>query len=162
AQPRRQPHGPDGLGLLALVTIAHVVSCLAATADASRSLRRGRAAVILRRTPSGIQCFEEPRDRRGGPRMAGKTKGTGRPREPKSGMIRARVDPGLKAKVEGIFGQLGLSASDAIRIFYTQVALTNGMPFEVRVPNALTRETLEGADAGKNLTRHASVDEMFK
>jgi DNA-damage-inducible protein J len=94
--------------------------------------------------------------------MAGKAKKTGRPREPKTGMIRARVDPRLKAKVEGILGQLGLSASDAIRIFYTQVALTNGMPFEVRVPNALTRRTLEDADAGKNLTRYASVDEMFK
>jgi DNA-damage-inducible protein J len=77
-------------------------------------------------------------------------------------MIRARVDPGLKAKVEGIFGQLGLSASDAIRIFYTQVALTNGMPLEVRGPNALTRKTLEAADAGKNLTRYASGDGMFK
>jgi DNA-damage-inducible protein J len=94
--------------------------------------------------------------------MAGKTKGTSRSSETKTGMIRARVDPVLKAKAEGIFGQLGLSASDAIRIFYAQVALTNGMPFEVRVPNALTRKTLEDADAGENLTRYTSVDEMFE
>jgi DNA-damage-inducible protein J len=94
--------------------------------------------------------------------MAGKSKGTGNSVGSKTGMIRARVDPGLKTKVESIFGQLGLSASDAIRIFYTQVALTNGIPFEVRVPSALTRKTLEDADAGKNLTRYASVDEMFK
>ena len=94
--------------------------------------------------------------------MAGKSKGANLPVGPKTGMIRARVEPGLKAKAEGIFGQLGLSASDAIRIFYTQVALTNGMPFEVRMPNALTRKTQEDADAGKNLTRYASVDEMFK
>ena len=30
------------------------------------------------------------------------------------------------------------------------------------MPNALTRKTLEDADAGKNLSRYASVDEMFK
>jgi DNA-damage-inducible protein J len=94
--------------------------------------------------------------------MAGKPKATSRTGEPKTGMIRARVDPGLKAKVEGILGQLGLSPSDAIRLFYTQVALTRGMPFEVRMPNSLTRKTLEDADAGKNLTHHSSVDEMFK
>src|SRR4051794_18559379 len=94
--------------------------------------------------------------------MAGKSKRTNIPAGPRTGMIRARVEPGLKAKAEGIFGQLGLSASDAIRLFDTQVALTNGMPFEVRMPNALTRKTLEDADAGKGLTRYASVDEMFK
>jgi DNA-damage-inducible protein J len=94
--------------------------------------------------------------------MASKSKGTGSPVTPKTGMIRARVDPKLKARAEGIFGQLGLSASDAIRLFYTQVALTNGIPFDLKMPNALTRKTLEDADAGKSLTRHASVDEMFK
>ena len=67
--------------------------------------------------------------------MAGRSKGANLPVGPKTRMIRARVEPGLKAKAEGIFGQLGLSASDAIRIFYTQVALTNGMPFEVRMPD---------------------------
>jgi hypothetical protein len=35
----------------------------------------------------------------------------------KIGMIRARVDPELKARAEDVFGQLGLRASDAIRLF---------------------------------------------
>ena len=77
-------------------------------------------------------------------------------------MIRARVDPELKARVEGIFGTLGLSTSDAIRLFYTQVELTQGLPFGVKIPNALTRKTLKDADAGRNLTHYGSVDEMFK
>jgi DNA-damage-inducible protein J len=94
--------------------------------------------------------------------MARKSKVTEGAASPKTGMIRARVDPKLKTRVEGIFGKLGLSASDAIRLFYAQVALTNGLPFEVKVPNALTRKILADADAGKNLTRYASVDEMFE
>ena len=94
--------------------------------------------------------------------MASKPKRTGSPVAAKTGMIRARVDPKLKAKAEGVFGQLGLSASDAIRLFYTQVALANGLPFEVRIPNVLTRKTLDEADSGQGLTRYPSVDEMFK
>jgi DNA-damage-inducible protein J len=94
--------------------------------------------------------------------MAKKSNQTGGLVAPKSGMIRARVDPKLKARAEGIFGQLGLSASDAIRLFYTQVALTNGIPFELKMPNALTRKALEDADAGKDLIRNRSVDELLK
>ena len=39
----------------------------------------------------------------------------------KSAMIRARVDPGLKDEVEDVFEQLGLSATQAITLFYQQV-----------------------------------------
>jgi DNA-damage-inducible protein J len=72
--------------------------------------------------------------------MSSMSKGTGKPVAGKTGMIRARVDPKLKAKAERVFGQLGLSPSDAIRLFYTRVALSSGLPFEVRIPNALTAE----------------------
>jgi DNA-damage-inducible protein J len=94
--------------------------------------------------------------------MTKKSNRTGGPVAPKTGMIRARVDPKLKTRAERIFGQLGLSASDAIRLFYTQVALTNGIPFDLKMPNALTRKTLADADTGKDLTHHRSVDEMLK
>lgn len=79
----------------------------------------------------------------------------------KTGTIRARVDPALKTRAETILGALGLNASDAIRLFYTQVTLVKGLPFDVRIPNAATRKALSQAEAGK-VTRHASVDAMFK
>jgi DNA-damage-inducible protein J len=79
----------------------------------------------------------------------------------KTGMIRARIDPELKARAEAILRGLGLNASDAIRLFYTQVTLNAGLPFPVKVPNAETREAIRDAEAG-NLTRHGSADEMFK
>jgi DNA-damage-inducible protein J len=76
----------------------------------------------------------------------------------KTGMIRARVDPDLKVRAEAILGDLGLNASDAIRLFYTQITLSDGLPFDVRIPNAETRE----ARAGKGLNHYGSTAEMFK
>jgi DNA-damage-inducible protein J len=80
----------------------------------------------------------------------------------KTGMIRARVDPALKVEAEGVFDKLGLTASDAIRLFYKQVTMRKGLPFEVKIPNAETRKALRDADAGKNLSEYDSVDAMFK
>jgi DNA-damage-inducible protein J len=78
-----------------------------------------------------------------------------------SGTIRARIDPALRARAEKILNNLGLNASDAIRLFYTQVTLSKGLPFEVKIPNAQTRKAIRDADAGK-VTRYRSAAEMFE
>ena len=80
----------------------------------------------------------------------------------KSAMIHARVEPGLKQKVESIFANLGISATEAITIYYKQVALRNGLPFEVRIPNRTTARTFKGTDDRRNLKRFDSVDALFK
>jgi DNA-damage-inducible protein J len=80
----------------------------------------------------------------------------------KTGMIRARISPDLKARVEQILEKIGLSPSDAIRLFYSQVALRKGMPFRVRLPNATTEQVLREADAGIGLTEYADTDDMFR
>ena len=38
---------------------------------------------------------------------------------PKTEMIRARVEPELKSQAEAIFSELGLSATEAVTLFYT-------------------------------------------
>jgi addiction module RelB/DinJ family antitoxin len=50
----------------------------------------------------------------------------------RTAMIRARTETELKSDVEGIFTELGLSATEAINLFYRQVRLNKGLPFEVR------------------------------
>ena len=45
-----------------------------------------------------------------------------------------RVEPALKANVERILSQLGLTPSDAINMFLHQVSLQKGLPFEVKTP----------------------------
>lgn len=53
----------------------------------------------------------------------------------KSAMIHARVDPALKAEVESILQSLGLSATQAITLYYQQIKLQQGLPFAVRLPS---------------------------
>jgi DNA-damage-inducible protein J len=77
-------------------------------------------------------------------------------------MIRARVDAKLKAQAEGVLEKLGLNASDAIRLFYRQVALQKGLPFDVKLPNAATRRAMKDVREGKNLTRYRDTDEIFE
>ncbi len=90
------------------------------------------------------------------------TKASRRSGAARTGMIRARVSPELKAQAEGILAEIGLSSSDAIRMFYKQVTLRNGLPFEARIPNATSRKALRDAEAGRGMIDYASVDEMFK
>lgn len=79
----------------------------------------------------------------------------------KSAMIRARVDPALKQEVEDIFEALGLSATQAITLFYQQVKWARGLPFDVRVPNEVTLRTFQETDAGENLVRCENGQDLF-
>ena len=80
----------------------------------------------------------------------------------KTGMIRARVHPALKLQAEKVLNRLGLNPSDAVRLFYKQVVIQKGLPFAVRIPNAATAAAMRDADAGRDVTRYASVDAMFE
>ena len=72
------------------------------------------------------------------------------------------IPTSLKAEAENILDQIGLSSSDAIRMFYKQITMSKGLPFEARIPNATTREALRDAEAGRNLTRYADTDDLFR
>lgn len=49
--------------------------------------------------------------------------------------VYARIDTDLKNNAEGILSQLGISPSSAIQMFYSQIILKKGMPFELRLPS---------------------------
>lgn len=79
----------------------------------------------------------------------------------KTAMIRARTEPELKENVATILKRLGLNESEAINMFYNMIQLNNGIPFEVKVPNEITEQTLRSTDQGKDLNSFDSPDEMF-
>lgn len=79
----------------------------------------------------------------------------------KSAIIRARIEPELKEEAETIFSELGLSITEAITLFYRQVKLSKGLPFEVRLPNQTTLQTFQDTDEGKNLVQSENAQEMF-
>lgn len=80
----------------------------------------------------------------------------------KTSTIRARIEPDLKDKAELIFRQLGLTTTQAITLFYKQVELKKGLPFDVAIPNETTRKTFSNTDAGRDLIICEDADDMFK
>ena len=54
----------------------------------------------------------------------------------KSANLYVRIEPELKEQAESILAALGISASNAITMFYKQIVLQRGMPFEVKLPAA--------------------------
>ena len=52
----------------------------------------------------------------------------------KSANLYARIEPDVKDQAEKILASLGIPASNAINIFYKQIILQRGLPFEVRLP----------------------------
>ena len=78
----------------------------------------------------------------------------------KTETIRARIEPELKREAEALFSQLGLSAAEAIRLFYQQATLQRSLPFAVRLPNAETREALRQAQEHGGLTEYESLEDL--
>ena len=52
----------------------------------------------------------------------------------KSANLYARIEPDLKEQAETILSALGIPASNAITMFYKQIILRNGLPFDVKLP----------------------------
>ncbi len=52
----------------------------------------------------------------------------------KSASVYARIDPVLKEQAEMILSALGIPTSNAIDMFFKQIVLKKGLPFEVRLP----------------------------
>lgn len=80
----------------------------------------------------------------------------------KSANLYARIEPDVKEQAEGILNALGISASNAITMFYKQIILQRGMPFDVKLPtnrpldvSSLTIEQL-GVELEKGFTDIAS------
>jgi DNA-damage-inducible protein J len=79
-----------------------------------------------------------------------------------SAVVHARIDPSVKHDAEKVFSSLGLTPTEAVRLFYTQVMLTKSIPFHLHIPNELTRKTLEESAAGINVHRYDSVEGLFE
>jgi len=56
---------------------------------------------------------------------------------------------------------LGLSVTQAITLFYKQVQMRKGLPFDVIIPNEATRRTFEDTDADRDLIVCEDADDMF-
>ncbi len=53
----------------------------------------------------------------------------------KSANLYARIEPEVKEQAETILSALGIPVSNAINMFYKQIILQRGLPFEVKLPS---------------------------
>ncbi len=81
----------------------------------------------------------------------------------RSSMLHVRVDDETKEQATAALGAMGLSISDAVRLFLRRVVADQAFPLELRVPNAETRSAMAEAEEIVR-TRHArfaNADELF-
>lgn len=63
--------------------------------------------------------------------------------------VRARIDSDTKERAADALQAMGLSVSDAIRLLMLRIADEHRLPFEVKVPNSITKKAIAELETGK-------------
>lgn len=75
--------------------------------------------------------------------------------------IQARIDPQIKEEARGVLDELGMSMSEAIVVYFKQIIMRRGIPFELKLPNKTTLQAVEQLESDKGVT-FDSAEELFK
>ncbi len=78
-------------------------------------------------------------------------------------MVHVRVDDKIKAEATETLASMGLSVSDAVRVFLTRVVVEKQLPFTLKVPNPETHAAMMEADAiaSGRKARFATAEALF-
>jgi DNA-damage-inducible protein J len=79
----------------------------------------------------------------------------------KEATARARMDTELKEGAESILAECGLRATQGINLFYRQILLHHGLPFNVKIPNAESRRAMREIETGEGLIQSGSAEDLF-
>ena len=77
----------------------------------------------------------------------------------KTETVKARIEPELKESGEAVLSAIGLSTTDAITMFFKQVVMQQGLPFEAKIPNDQTIVALN--EDLSDLKSFNSVDDLM-
>ena len=69
----------------------------------------------------------------------------------KTAIINARIKPELKTDVDKILSQLGITTTQAITMFFEQIKMNRGIPFELKIPNDETIQAMEDIRANQDI-----------
>jgi DNA-damage-inducible protein J len=78
-------------------------------------------------------------------------------------MLHVRLDDNVKQRATDTLAQMGLSVSDAVRLFMHRVVAEQAFPLELKIPNTATRAALAEANniVRARRKRYASTNELF-
>jgi len=81
----------------------------------------------------------------------------------RTSMIHVRIEDDTKKDATAALDAMGLSVSDAVRLFLKRVVADQAFPLELKVPNAATREAMQEADgiAANRAARFADGDALI-
>lgn len=77
-------------------------------------------------------------------------------------VVRTRIEQELKASATEVLDGMGLTVSQAIRMFLIQVVQDKELPFKVKAPNAKTRAVMEATDRGENLREYETPEALYR
>jgi addiction module RelB/DinJ family antitoxin len=78
----------------------------------------------------------------------------------KTAVTHVRLTPEIKKQAENILRELGFSISAAHELFYRQIIVNQGFPFELRIMKKETMQAINDARSGKG-KKYDSVTDMF-
>jgi DNA-damage-inducible protein J len=77
----------------------------------------------------------------------------------KTAIINARVNPDLKNDVEQILSHLGITTTQAITMYFEQIKMNRGIPFQLKIPNDETVQAMKDARANRNM-EEVTIDQL--
>ena len=85
-----------------------------------------------------------------------------------STMVHVRVDEDIKAQAAQTLAAMGLTVSDAVRVFLTRVVADQELPFAIKAPNASSRTAIAQAEQiiktrrARFTSKDALIDDLEK
>ena len=79
----------------------------------------------------------------------------------KSANLYVRIEPDVKEQAENILSTLGIPASNAINMFYKQIILNRGLPFDVKIPKERPVSVAEMTEAELNAELEKGYADMI-
>ena len=81
----------------------------------------------------------------------------------KTANLNIRIEPDTKRLAEELFGNFGMTVSEAVNVFLHQSVLYGGIPFEIKMPNQETLNILDDVRNHRNLAGpFKSTDELIE
>jgi DNA-damage-inducible protein J len=78
-----------------------------------------------------------------------------------SAVVHARIDQATKAATEKVLDSLGMTPTEAIRLFYRQIAIRKSFPIELHVPNKLTASVLSKSDKNQDIETFENAADLY-
>jgi len=78
-----------------------------------------------------------------------------------SAVVHARIDCATKAVTEKVLDALGMTPTEAIRLFYRQIALRKSFPLELHIPNKLTASVLTKSDNNQDIEAFDTTADLY-